>query len=840
MKKQNIYLICNAHLDPVWLWQWEEGAAEAISTFRAAADLCEKNDAFIFNHNEVILYKWIQEYAPSLFQRIQKLVKTGKWHIMGGWYLQPDCNMPCGESFIRQILAGRQYFKKFFNVKPTTAINFDPFGHNRGLVQILAKSGYDSYLICRPQPQYLKLPEEGFRWIGFDGSEILVLRTCCWYHSSPGKALEKIQNTINNNPHRKNLIVLWGAGNHGGGPSQKDVTSINNFIKETKEKYKMRHSTPEMFFGVLSKNRNKLPRYKKDLNPWGVGCYTSMIRIKQAHRLLENEIYSLEKMACSASLQGLMKYPHEEINTAIEDLMFSEFHDILPGSSIQLVEENSLRLIGHGLEEVSRLKTKVFFALMSGQRKPENGEYPILIYNHHPFTIEKDIECEFNLVDFNFTDTFHQVMVYQDGILLESQVEKESSNLAAEWRKKIVFRAILKPSQINRFDCKLKEVEERPRVIQKVNENKIHFKTGDLEFIVNNKSGLVDRCRIKHSDILFKNAFKAIVLADDEDSWCMNTKSFREIVGEFVVMSKKNTADFCGLRKKEIDPVRLIEDGPVRSVIESVFSYNNSFLCLRYILPKKGTEIELEIKVFWSEKNRILKLSIPIKLNNPDCYGQVAFGVQKLPVNGDETVSQKWIAVASKKDNIAFTCINDGTYGSDFSKDSLRLTLLRSPVYSGHPDDQTGELKISQDRFIPRIDQGERTFRFWFNAGEYSERLEKIDREAIAHNEKPYILSYFPDGRGRKAKPLAVLSDNIIQIVAIKEIERSRYFIVRLFEPTGKKRTTVLSLPFMQKKIRLILAGFEVKTLKINSLTGDCYEVNFLGKRNVTESTKLK
>ena len=100
---KNVYLLCNAHIDPIWLWKWQEGAAEAISTFRTAADFCEEFDGFVFNHNEALLYEWIEEYEPELFRRIQKLVSDGKWHIMGGWYLQPDCTMLSGESFIRQI-----------------------------------------------------------------------------------------------------------------------------------------------------------------------------------------------------------------------------------------------------------------------------------------------------------------------------------------------------------------------------------------------------------------------------------------------------------------------------------------------------------------------------------------------------------------------------------------------------------------------------------------------------------------------------------------------------------------------------------------------------------------
>lgn len=141
---KQLYMVLNAHLDPVWLWEWEEGAAEALSTFQTAADFCEQDNGLVFNHNEALLYQWVEEYDPPLFERIQKLVKAGRWHIMGGWFLQPDCIMPCGESITRQILRGRQYFMRKFGVFPHTAINFDPFGHSRGLVQILLQAGYTS------------------------------------------------------------------------------------------------------------------------------------------------------------------------------------------------------------------------------------------------------------------------------------------------------------------------------------------------------------------------------------------------------------------------------------------------------------------------------------------------------------------------------------------------------------------------------------------------------------------------------------------------------------------------------------------------------------------------
>ena len=171
---KTLYLVCNAHLDLVWQWEWHESLAEALSTFRIAAAFCETYDGFIFNHNEAKLYQWIEEYDPPLFQKIQDLVQKGKWHIMGGWYLQPDCVMSSGESIFRQMEKGLNYFREKFGCRPRTAINVDSFGHDRGLVQLLLKSGYTSYLVGRPSLEVCKAPGPDFLWEGYDGTCIPV------------------------------------------------------------------------------------------------------------------------------------------------------------------------------------------------------------------------------------------------------------------------------------------------------------------------------------------------------------------------------------------------------------------------------------------------------------------------------------------------------------------------------------------------------------------------------------------------------------------------------------------------------------------------------------------
>ena len=370
MPSKTLYLVCNAHLDPVWLWEWEEGAAEALSTFRTAAQLCEEFEEFVFNHNEAVLYKWVESYEPALFRKIQQLVKKKKWHIMGGWYLQPDCNMPSGESFVRQILAGKLYFKRKFGVEPKTAINLDPFGHTRGLVQILKKSGYASYLFCRPDPKECRLPADDFVWIGYDGSKILAHRARHHYNSQKGKAAQRVKKWMKENLEQDTGMLLWGIGDHGGGPSREDLEQLRELIEESSG-WNVRHAVPEDYFEILSQKMDKFPHHTKDLNPWAVGCYSSMALLKQRHRALENSYFLTEKMVTHAALQELMDYPKKDLDEALEDLLFCEFHDILPGSCIPQVETHALQRMSHGLEILSRLKTKAFFSLLSGQSQPE-------------------------------------------------------------------------------------------------------------------------------------------------------------------------------------------------------------------------------------------------------------------------------------------------------------------------------------------------------------------------------------------------------------------------------------------------------------------------------------
>lgn len=814
---KNLHLICNAHLDPVWMWEKDEGVAEVLSTYRVAADFCDEYENFVFNHNESVLYEWVEEYDPVLFERIQELVKKGRWRIIGGFYLQPDCNMPSGEAMVRQAMTGRKYFEEKFQTVPKTAINFDSFGHSRGLVQILKKAGYDSYIVCRPL-ENCELPAEDFIWKGYDGSEVACHRGYNSYESHRGKADIKIKGYIEKYPDKETGLVLWGIGNHGGGPSRIDYQRISELGEKESETWKFIHSYPEAYFEeILSEGKKEqLPCVEKSLHYHSVGCYTSQIRIKQKYRQLENLYFKVEKMMSAAALNGLCEYPADELKEAEKDMLFTQFHDILPGSSIASAENAAIRQLDHGLEIVERLKIKAFLLMLRGEEKAADGELPVFVYNPHPYGVHTQIACEFNLPDQNVDrKKWSFPRVYQDGEPIVCQVEHEESNFNVDWRKKVVFEADLKPSSINRFICKVELWDDEPQKELRQTGDVIEFKTEDIRVIINCKTGGIDRYEVKGKNYLKEGAFIPMVLQDDYDSWGNRVKEFRTECGRFALMTPEDGSMFSGIEDgKMIESVRVVEDGAVRSVVEAVMRYHDSVLCMKYYLPKKGSEIQISIQVNWAEKMKMLKLPVPTVLEDGKYAGQVMYGRDYLPSDGMEAVSQRFSAVISEKENAAVTIINDGTYGSDCLNGEARISLLRSPGYSAGCSDfsKRKEQVMEQERHNVFMDQGVREFHFWMNAGELEERMEKIENEAAICNETIFALSCFPAEKQADVKPLVVIDDPVVQLTAFKKSSNKKQYILRLFEPAGKKRKFKISLPCSGVSAEGEIHGFEIQT----------------------------
>lgn len=793
---REVHLICNAHLDPIWQWEWEEGAAAALSTFKSAADLADEFD-YIFCHNEVTLYKYIEEYAPALFERIKELIRVGKWHIMGGWYLQPDCNMPQGESFIRQIQVGHMYFKEKFNEDPKTVINFDSFGHTRGLVQIVKKCGMDSYILCRGGTD--PLPARQMMWKGFDDSQI---KLCIpeWYNSELGNSRANIERKIEKGTEDV-ICVLWGVGNHGGGPSRKDLADIKDLIENGD--MKILHSTPENFFASID------PKvvHDKSIRISMPGCYTTMSRIKQKHAQLENELYMIEKLCSVAAMRGLIEYPKKELDEVVEDLLNCEFHDVLPGSSIRAGEENGLRIIEHGLLILNHLRARAYFALSSMEKKAAEGEFPMLVVNPNPYEWETEVTCEMMLADQNRSLELHNFpKVYdEDGNLLPSQVVKEESNLNMDWRKRILFKAKLKPLSITRFSIfmelkppMVRDYKQGGDIVLDVPELKKHVE-------IDGKTGLLRSYKIGDKEYVSGNAFRPVMYKDNPDPWGMGEKQLIEM-GEDPVpfkLMEKPYGPFAGM-----EPVRIIEDGDICLSVESFFECENTSVRVEYMIYKTNSAIDVKVDTFLNDAYRMIKLEVPTAVKG-QYIGQTAFGIEDLYMDARECVAQRYVAMRPEDGSNCLVLFNRGTYGSSWKNGVISMSLLRSCTYCAHPLEDRDI--IPRDRFVKLIDMGERNFSFRLDVAPEK----SLERLASEYNMPPYACNVFPIESGVSAPEFELsISDRDIVLVALKKADMCDGYVIRLVNNYGE--STEATLCCNGAKLDLCFGKYEVKTVLYN------------------------
>lgn len=818
---KRVHLIANAHLDPMWLWRWQEGCSETLSTFRTAAELTDEFEGFVFNHNESLLYEWVKNNSPSLFEKLKQAVRENKWHIMGGWYLQPDCNMPSGESIVRNIEKGKRFFKKEFNQEPTTAINFDPFGHSKGLVQILKQANYDSYVVCRPGANDFPFENQDFVWEGLNDSEIIVHRSDENYNSVWGHVAEELMEFLPKKESEEVTLFLWGVGDHGGGPSRKDLQDLKELI-EKDNNYCLIHSTPEAYFAEMKHKKDSLPRVKEGLNPVAPGCYTSQIRVKQKHRELENEIYSAEKMAAAAQVLCNKEYPKKKFEDAMQALLFSEFHDALPGSGSPLVEEDTLRGLDYGLEIMSRIKHYSALALARGERRVEDGTSVILFYNPHPYDITGVFECETGLPKQNWTTDFMYPIVKFNGEEIPCQAEKECSNFSIDWRKKIVVQATLKAFSVNRMDVYYKPLPKRPVFDEIVSKPEYVFDNGSMKVVIDTRTGLLKEYSVNGKVHLTEGSMQLACLEDIHNPWGIKQR-WEAKRRDFQLLSNHAASEYCGLKEKVIPAVRVIEDGAARTTVEAVFGLEASRAYVRYKLPKQGDGFEVEVGVHFMEKEHSLKLMFQTPDGEKKFHGQIMFGREELK-KGQETVSQKWCMVGDENNSVAV--INNGTHGADLLDNELGITLLRSAGYTA--SDFVMGKALQEEQWAPRMEQGERFYKFYVQGGTTEEMNKNIDRMAQQFNEQPYGFSYCPPGEGEPVECFMKIDNPRVMVSAIKRSEDSNGYIVRLYEGSGEATTAMVAFPALKQESEVSFNGFEIKTFLWNPENGDFKETNLI------------
>ena len=778
---KQLHLICNAHLDPDWQWDWNEGATAALATFYSAVDIAEEYD-YIFCHNEALLYEYVEQYDPALFERIKELVRAGKWHIMGGWYVQPDCNIPSGEGFVRQIESGLTYFKEKFGVRPTVAVNFDSFGHTQGLVQILSKCGYNGYIFCRPMSWIFDLPAMHFDWKGLDGSSVHAARfqDDTIYCSELGNAVNAIKRKMKPWESEDVAFALWGVGNHGGGASRKDLAEIKAFAEEQQANgVTIVHSTPEAFFAASEPSVS----YNEALQPCFVKCYTSIARLKRRYAELENKLLTTEKICAYASAEGAYDYDFDAFADAQKKMAMVQFHDVLSGTCIIEGEKSSMQKMDYALELLDKEFAKAFMALAKDYEKAVLGRYPIFVYNPSPVAEEAIFTGDFFLLDGIVSDTEgYEFTVTRDGVEVPFQVVKESSCINMDRSKRLAIKTMLNPLSMTRVDVEVRRGKKN--LFDRTPQTEFESKQG-TKVVFDPESGALTSYTVDGTEYLRGAAFTPVVYDDNPDPWGWHMRT----VGKNYTYANCKTS------------LRVVERGDLLTTVESIYDTGKSDIRVAYTLYKDFNYIDVTVDAYWNDESKGLKLEIPVA-EIGRFLGQTAFGTQIYTTDLEEC-SQRFVGV-TVGDKV-LTVFKDGTYGCSVENGKLYITLLNGSVYCAHPVDRLPI--IDEERFNKYIDLGRHEFTFRLEICEECD----LDRKAVAFTQKPYALNFYPHGTGKRYDaPAVTLSDEAITLSCFRKVDAETY-MVRLYNGSEADKTCTCTV--FDKSRDLSFGKFEVKTL---------------------------
>jgi alpha-mannosidase len=781
--KPAVHLICNAHLDPVWQWRWEEGASEALATFRSAVDILGEHAGLIFCHNEAILYQWVERYDPELFKDIQSLVRAGRWAISGGWFIQPDTNLPGTESLIRHIAEGRRYFAEKFGVRPRVAYSFDSFGHSGGLPQILRLAGCEMYIHMRPQSHELTLPADLYRWRGADGTEIPACRISVGlYHTERDNIEERLRAGVGLALELgRDVPVFWGLGNHGGGATRDDLRRIDAFINK---EYRVRiiHSTPDMFYDAVREAMKKAPIFEGDLQRSFTGCYTSLSRLKrQAVKSLGGLVQS-ETLAAVAWWLAGHEYPAERFREAWSAHLFNDFHDIITGSCVEPAERDALNQYGRAEDIVRGLKLGAAAALNRGPAV--SPPLPLTVANANPSLVRVPVEFEC-MEDYRpfWKGEWHLRLFRPDGREVPCQEEQPEALLPFnDWRRRISFVDTLPGVGVSRYEIKAfegpagEEGEMKRRRGPRAHPSISSATFSALVHRSGRATGLVMSLKTRTGpECLAGPLFEPLVIEDTADSWGTERRSYRKVAGRF----------------KPEGPPRIIRDGPVRTITQSVHSFNKSRIVMDVYSYPEWPVLEFRLRVIWNEERRRLKLRVPTRFGASSVLCEVPGAAIGRPADGEEHVHGRWLFIEGrlKEGAAALGIVNSGQPGFDFKDGEARLSILRSAAYCherGFVIEKTPARKFS--------DIGVHDLRLLVTAGDPEEVRAMLPGLAEYLSAPPAAYAHLPAGLGENSTELLSLTPANVRLLACKRSWDGQALVVRLQEATGRKTRAKLSV----------------------------------------------
>ena len=751
----------HSHIDSAWRWPFKESVRKTSRTFSTVMRIMEQYPEFVYTQGQALLYSFVKEHYPGLYEDIKRRVKEGRWDVTGSMWVEADCNLSSGESLIRQILIGKNFYRDEFGIDTNVLWLPDVFGYSAALPQILKKSGVDYFMTNKIWWNDVNKPPYGtFHWKGIDGSRVLAhFPPSLSYNSFPAPEwlTERYTTQWQDKDRANDILFTCGWGDGGGGPEYRHLEYIRR--EQDLEGYpRLVHRTVPEFFRKID-NGTDYHEWAGELYlEFHRGTYTTQGKIKRQNRKAELLFHDAELLSSIAEPIGL-PYPGEELSREWKKILAHQFHDVIPGTSVRYVYEQA----DEAYEGVFATGERtVESALKSiAERVDTSGEgQAVLVFNTLPWErndiarIKAPGRAAWAIVDADGNEVPSQVS--GDELVFSAGAPSMGYAVYRLIENKPAARTTLKASRTmleNRF--------YRIRLDAKGLIRSLVLKSNGRELLPEGERGnLLQMFEDKPT------AWPAWELDfTHEDKW-------QDIT--------------------QLDSLRVLECGRVFAAVELERSFNSSKLRQRMVIYADSPRIDFETWVDWHENEKVLKVAFPVEVNAATARYEIQFGNVERPTHRNtswdfarfEVCAHKWADISES--GFGLSLMNDCKYGHSVRDNVMRLTLLRS---AKKPD--------------PMADMGEHIFTYSLMPHEGSYVEAETVRRAYELNVPMRTLVADPH-TGELPAAHSFFSVNAPNVVleTVKKAERDGATILRFYECHNRRGRLNVSVGIPFKRVR--------------------------------------
>ncbi len=816
----------HTHIDVAWLWPLSVTRRKVVRSFATALSLMDRYPEFIFMSSQPQLYKFIEEEAPELFERIRQRVKEGRWEANGAMFVEADCNIASGEALVRQILVGTRYFEQAFGVTNDVLWLPDVFGYSAALPQIMQKSGLPYFMTTKISwNETNKMPYDTFQWEGIDGSRVLThfIPTRDYNQPSETGSFKTDHFTTYNGELKpsqvmggwqryqqkdlnRDVLMAFGFGDGGGGPTRVMLENQRRLSRGLPGSPQTHMSTVHDFFAKLdaeTSGKKELPDWVGELYlEYHRGTYTSMARNKNYNRRAEFAWLNTEWSQLTAWLFGLSQYPRAAIDEGWETVLRNQFHDILPGSSIRQVYEDSKQEYEQTLNSSRYLLNQSLDQLAGGILKsdPQAG---LVVFNPNGLPISAPVYLN--------NDELPQGTTALDDGTRQVPLQRLNDGRSAAWLSGL-------PSRGWRAFRMLADSASGPDPSDDWIVQPGHLENEWIRIRLDAQGRFIDwfdkRCQ---RNILpaGQKANQLITYEDkphNYDAWDINN----------YYTEKSWPVD-------DIQSITVIEDGPVCAALRMTWRYLSSTISQVIRIWRDSPQVDLGYEIDWQEEQILLKALFPVDVLSRQATYEIQYGNVQRPTHHNtswdqarfEVCMHKWLDLS--EEGYGVSILNDSKYGCGIDGQMISISLLKSAL---HPNpDADKEHHSFTLSLLPH--QGD-----WRSAG--------IVAAAYALNNPPLPVLRQADADStvpNLPKEFSLLNtdqDNVI-IEAVKLAEEDDAMIIRLYECHGRrtecqltfgralrsvnecdlKENQLESLPFEVDQLTMTFRPYDIRTLKV-------------------------